>query len=65
LALLNALYRELSWYKNFFQPALKLKRKTRVGRKIHRVYDRARTPYERLLASGQLDRQSRARLGEI
>jgi len=65
LALLNALYRELSWYKNFFQPALKLKRKTRVGGKIHRVYDRARTPYERLLASGQLDRKTKVRLGEI
>jgi hypothetical protein len=65
LALLKALYGELSLYKNFFQPALELKRKTRVGGKIHGMYDRAGAPYERLLASGQLDRKTRARLREI
>src|SRR5215213_2301913 len=54
LATLNALYACLRLYKNFFQPALKLKSKERVGGKIQRKYEPALTPYQRLLASGQL-----------
>ncbi len=54
LATLNAFYACLRLYKNFFQPALKLKSKERVGGKIQRKYEPALTPYQRLLASGQL-----------
>ncbi|MFC2014320.1 hypothetical protein ACFLU8_05605 [Chloroflexota bacterium] len=39
---------------NFFQPAMKLVAKTRHGAKVHKVYDRARTPYQRLLGAGVL-----------
>lgn len=50
--ILNDLYRnELRLYKNFFQPQNKLILKERVSGKIHRKYDRARTPYQRLLES--------------
>ena len=38
-ALLRELYRKLAECRNFFQPAMKLKEKVRVGRKTHRVYD--------------------------
>ena len=33
---------------NFFQPVMKLQHKSRNGAKVHKVYDTARTPYERL-----------------
>jgi len=54
LRVVRELYKHLRLYKNFFQPAMKLKSKTREGGKIHRQYDEARTPYQRLLESGQL-----------
>ena len=37
---------------NFFRPVMKLRRKTRYGARVHKVYDTARTPYQRLLLSG-------------
>lgn len=40
---------------NFFQPVQKLVRKTRAGARVHRVYDRAQTPWQRLGATGVLD----------
>jgi hypothetical protein len=39
---------------NFFQPVEKLVTKTRNGARVHRVYDRAQTPYQRLGAAGVL-----------
>jgi len=39
---------------NFFQPVEKLVTKTRQGARVHRVYDRAQTPYQRLCAAGVL-----------
>lgn len=62
LAALSALYASLRLYKNFFQPALKLKSKERVGGKILRKYEPAATPYQRLLDSGQLSTASERRL---
>ena len=62
LAALRELYKYLRLYKNFFQPAMKLKAKVRSGGKIHRQYDEARTPYQRLLDSGQLSGRAEKRL---
>jgi hypothetical protein len=62
LAVLNALYASLRLYKNFFQPALKLKSKERIGGRIQRTYKPASTPYQRLLDSGQLSAASEKRL---
>ena len=39
---------------NFFQPVEKLVRKQRSGARVHRVFDRAQTPYQRLCAAGVL-----------
>jgi len=47
----NALYEELRLYVNFFQPSLKLLEKHRVDNKVHKTYDAAKTPYQRLLQS--------------
>lgn len=53
---INDLYRnELRWMMNLFQPSVKLVRKTRVGARITRQYDRPQTPLDRLIASGKGD----------
>src|SRR3989441_5852058 len=54
LVQLNALYRLLRLYWNFFQPLRKLTAKVRHGARVTNRYDRAQTPYQRLLASGVL-----------
>lgn len=51
---LRAFYRVLRRYWNFFQPLRKLVAKTRHGARVTKRYDRAQTPYQRLLASGIL-----------
>ena len=51
---LGRVYQHLRLYVNFFQPTMKLLHKTRRGAKLHKVYDTARTPYQRLLESGVL-----------
>jgi hypothetical protein len=40
---------------NFFQPMMKLVGKTAVDHKTHLVHDRAKTPYQRVLDSEQVD----------
>ena len=62
LAVLRALYASLRLYRNFFQPTLKLRSKERIGGRIHRTYEAAKTPYQRLLESGQLSAASAKRL---
>jgi hypothetical protein len=47
---------------NFFQPVEKLVSKHRTGARVHRVFDRAQTPYQRLCASGVLSPAKRAEL---
>ena len=54
LEALNRVYDLLRLYVNFFQPVMKLVSKTRHGAKVHKVYDTARTPYQRLLEAGVL-----------
>jgi hypothetical protein len=50
--MLNRIYYLLRLYINFFQPVMKLVAKTRHGAKVHRIYDIAQTPYQRVLKSG-------------
>jgi len=54
LEALNRIYDLTRLYVNFFQPVMKLVSKTRHGAKVHKVYDTARTPYQRLLKAGVL-----------
>lgn len=51
---LERLYYDVRLYINFFQPTMKLVSKTRHGAKVNKVYDMARTPYQRLLDAGVL-----------
>jgi len=55
LYLLNELYVYLDSYINYFQPVLKLASKTRVGSKVSKKYDKARTPFRRALESKSID----------
>jgi len=51
---LGRVYDLVRLYINFFQPTMKLVSKTRRGAKVHKVYDTARTPYQRLVQAGVL-----------
>jgi hypothetical protein len=53
-AQLTRVYELARLHVNFFQPVEKLVSKTREGARVHRVYDRAQTPYQRLCATGAL-----------
>jgi hypothetical protein len=60
--LLKDLYRVWSLWRNYFQPVMRLAAKTRRGSRVHRRYDVPATPYQRLLASGQLSQAARESL---
>jgi hypothetical protein len=60
--LLKELYRVLRLYTNFFLPSVKLKEKTREGARVRRRYDKAQTPYQRILSSPHVDRSAKERL---
>ena len=59
---LQRLYDSVRLYMNFFQPTMKLLFKTRHGAKVHKVYDIAKTPYQRLLESGTLSKEKQVEL---
>lgn len=53
--LMNDLYKnELSWLHNYFYPAMKIQNKFRIEAKIKKIYDKPKTPYQRLLESDQI-----------
>jgi len=62
LALLGSIYVDLRLYINFFQPVLKLVGKERVDGKTIRTYDKAKTPYRRVLALDCISLEVKARL---
>jgi hypothetical protein len=45
-AIINELYGHLRLYTNFFQPVMKLVDKERIGSKVKKKYDLAKTPYQ-------------------
>ena len=49
-------------YYNLFQPVMHLVEKTVEGDKVHRKWDDAQTPYQRLLATTVLSPEQQARL---
>jgi hypothetical protein len=56
---LDNVYTLLRLHVNFFKPVRKLIGKSRQGAKVRKVYDVARTPYQRLLSSGVLSEEKR------
>lgn len=64
-AALDNLYDLLWVYNNLFQPVLHLVGKEVVDGKLHRKWDQAQTPYQRLLASGVLSPKQELRLASL
>ena len=58
----NALYERMWLYYNLFQPVMHLSEKMVEGDKVHRKWDQAQTPYQRLVATGLLSQEQQARL---
>ena len=59
------LYEILRLYVNFFQPSMKLIEKQREGARVKKRYDRAQTPYQRIIASGYLTKRKRERIESL
>ena len=59
---LQRLYDGVRLYVNFFQPSMKLLSKERVGAKVKKHYDDAKTPYQRVLADAHVAPEVKARL---
>jgi len=65
LQALNDLYAVLRLYTNYFQPVMKLVEKTRIGSKVRKRYDRAKTPYRRVLQSRAVPKEAKQELKRI
>lgn len=66
MGLLNDLYRnEQRLFKNFFQPVIKLISKERIGGKLHRKYDKPKTPYQRIMESPEVLKKKKQELQKI
>ncbi|HEY9776233.1 MAG TPA: Arm DNA-binding domain-containing protein [Planktothrix sp.] len=56
LAIMAELYTTSRLYINYFQPSMKLVKKTRIGAKVTKEYDTAKTPLERLTRAKTLSK---------
>lgn len=66
VAAMNDLYGgELRLWLNLFLPSVKLLKKVRVGSTVRRVYDAARTPFERVRECAQADPGKLAQLAQL
>lgn len=54
LQVLKELYRHLRLYINFFQPVMKQVSKVRIGSRVIKRYDTAKTPYQRVLEANDV-----------
>jgi Integrase core domain len=64
-AALNALYIPLRLYLNFFQPVMVLVEKQRNGAKVKKRYDKAKTPYQRVLDAPEVADDAKQRLRQL
>jgi len=58
----NRVYSLLRLWINFFQPSMKLISKQRIGAKVIKRYDQAKTPYQRVLDSAEISRADKVAL---
>jgi hypothetical protein len=65
LALLEAIYADLRLFINFLQPTMKLVEKQRVGSKVRKKYDTPQTPFQRVLASPDVDQATKDQLRQL
>lgn len=62
VTLLNELYEILRLYTNFFLPVQKLQSKQRIGSRVKKIYDKAKTPYQRILEAKDITEEVRDKL---
>ena len=62
--ILNELYDVLRLYTNFFLPVQKLKDKVRIGSKVKKIHDKAKTPYLRILKTESVSKEVKDKLRE-
>ncbi len=62
LELLQVIYTDWRLFVNFFQPVRKLVAKERLGSKVRKRYDEAKTPYQRVLTSSDGGEEGKERL---
>lgn len=60
--IIKQIYQNLRPYINFFQPVMKLVEKQRIGAKVKKRYDIAKTPYQRVLDSKQIGQETKKKL---
>jgi hypothetical protein len=67
LELINDLYRnEWRSFNNFFKPVMKIERKEKVNNSLcHKIYDKPRTPYQRLMKSDQISEEQKKKLTDL
>ncbi len=65
LEAVNTLYERMWLYYNLFQPVLHLSQKEVIEGKVKRTWDEAKTPYERLLATGVLKARQQEHLQQL
>ena len=61
---MQTLYDHLRPYVNYFQPLMKMTAKKRIGSRLYKQYDTARTPYQRVLDVPEASADSKAQLQE-
>jgi hypothetical protein len=62
---INQLYEAWALFNNFFCASLKLVRKTKIGSRYHKTYDVPQTPYQRLMASPDVNEALKTHLTEL
>lgn len=65
LAIIKEILKLVEVYVNFFMPSKKLLSKERIGNKTKKIYDTAKTPYQRLLISGILKDDQKIQLQKL
>ncbi len=67
LAAINDLYRnELRLYNNFFLPVMKIESKKKINNSVcKKKYDRAKTPYRRLMECPQVSKKQKKKLKDL
>lgn len=65
LTIIKDILKLVEVYVNFFMPSKKLISKERIGNKTKKIYDIAKTPYQRLLLSGILNDNQKSRLQSV
>ena len=62
---INQIYKYLRLYTNYFQPQMKLIEKIRIGSKVKKIYDKPKTPYQRIMDCEKIDNQIKEKLTKI